>query len=145
MFKVLISCLFILCINTVFSADWSVKMLNYGEKGGMIFEPDFVHAAVGDTVTFVPTNSGHNARSYIVPTGDTSWKTPVGESFTISLQTEGLHLYYCPPHLMMGMVGMIQVGQAKNLETVLTKSPKLRSKVVLKPQRVDDVLSQIIQ
>jgi len=127
------------------AADWQVKMLNFGEKGSMVFEPDFVHAEVGDTVTFIPSNSGHNAKSYVVPEGVKAWKTPVDETYTVALENEGLHLFYCPPHLMMGMVGMIQVGAASNLDKVMVKAPKLRSKVALKPERVDNVLTQIHQ
>ena len=41
------------------AADHEVKMLDNGKGGGMVFEPGFLKAEVGDTVTFVPTNKGH--------------------------------------------------------------------------------------
>ena len=35
-------------------------MLNKGEKGSMVFVPDLIAAAPGDTIRFVPTDKGHN-------------------------------------------------------------------------------------
>ncbi|TDO99443.1 plastocyanin/azurin family copper-binding protein [Marinomonas balearica] len=120
-----------------------IEMLNYGKDGGMVFQPSFVKAEVGDVITFVPTHAGHYAQSYITPTEQSGWKTKMNEPFSLELSHEGLHLYYCPPHLMMGMVGMIQVGQPTNLELVKTKVGRLKSKVALKPERVDALMQQI--
>ncbi|WP_394179964.1 pseudoazurin [Marinomonas posidonica] len=131
--------------HTAYAKEWQIQMLNYGsaEQGGMIFEPAFIHAQVGDTVTFLPNHSGHNAQSYVVPEGSEQWKSALDKAYTITLDTEGVHLYYCPPHLMMGMVGMIQVGDAKNRALINKKAPRLRSKMALKPDRMDTLLNQI--
>lgn len=44
--------------------DYQVKMLNKGSDGKlMVFEPAFLQIGDGDSVTFVPTNAGHNAES----------------------------------------------------------------------------------
>ncbi|WP_430512927.1 pseudoazurin [Pannonibacter phragmitetus] len=96
------------------AADHEVKMLNYGTEGSMVFEPSFLEVQVGDTVTFVPTNSGHNVRSYVVPEGTQAWNTPMDERTTVTISQPGVYLYYCPPHLMMSMIGMIQAGEAVN-------------------------------
>ncbi|RBO83876.1 pseudoazurin [Marinomonas aquiplantarum] len=129
----------------VHAKEWQIQMLNYGsaEQGGMIFEPAFIHAQVGDTITFLPSHSGHNAQSYVVPEGSRQWKSSLDKEYTFTLDAEGIHLYYCPPHLMMGMVGMIQVGAAKNQALIDKKAPRLRSKMALKPERMDALLSQI--
>ena len=44
------------------AAEFEVKLLNKGEKGAMVFEPDYIKAAPGDTICrfrrsrpFVPT------------------------------------------------------------------------------------------
>ena len=50
-----------LTASTAFAADHEVKMMNFGEEGGMVFEPGFLKVEPGDTVTFVPTNSGQIA------------------------------------------------------------------------------------
>lgn len=138
-----------LCIllfgQSAFAKEWQIQMLNYGsaEQGGMIFEPAFIHAQVGDTVTFIPSHSGHNVQSYVVPEGSQQWKSALDKEYTFTLDAQGIHLYYCPPHLMMGMVGMIQVGDAKNRALIDKKAPRLRSKMALKPERIDALLNQI--
>ncbi|ADZ90572.1 pseudoazurin [Marinomonas mediterranea] len=120
-----------------------IEMLNYGPEGGMVFQPSFVRAELGDIVTFVPTHAGHYAQSYVVPEGQSAWKSTMNQPFSITLSHEGVHLYYCPPHLMMGMVGMIQVGKPANLEVINAKVGRLKSKVALKPERVDALMEQI--
>lgn len=38
-----------------------VKMLNRGATGSMVYEPDYLRIAPGDSVKFIATQSGHNA------------------------------------------------------------------------------------
>ena len=45
------------------AANFEVHMLNKGEAGAMVFEPALTKVAVGDTVTFVPTDKSHDAES----------------------------------------------------------------------------------
>ena len=104
------------------SADtFEVKMLNKGESGSMIFEPAFVFAKIGDTVTFVPTDKGHNVESIkgMLPDGVKRFKSKLNKEFTISLEQEGLYGVKCTPHYAMGMIALIQVGNAANLDKVL--------------------------
>lgn len=49
------------------AADHTVKMLNFGKDGSMVFEPTYVKAEIGDTITFVPQNSSHNVQSFAIP------------------------------------------------------------------------------
>ncbi|TGS56679.1 pseudoazurin, partial [Mesorhizobium sp. M3A.F.Ca.ET.201.01.1.1] len=58
------------------AAEHVVQMLNKGEKGSMVFQPDFVRAAPGDTVKFVPTDKTHNAESIkdMIPEGAEPFK-----------------------------------------------------------------------
>lgn len=125
------------------AADHEVKMLNYGTEGSMVFEPSFLEVQVGDTVTFIPTNSGHNVRSYVVPEGVAAWNTPLDEKTTVTISQPGVYLYYCPPHLMMSMIGMIQAGEAVNRADLDQKAAKLRSKLVMKGERLDELLAQV--
>ena len=47
-----------------FAANFEVHMLNKGADGStMVFEPALTKVAVGDTVTFIPVDKGHNAES----------------------------------------------------------------------------------
>ncbi|MCG5483577.1 MAG: pseudoazurin [Sinorhizobium meliloti] len=125
------------------AADHEVKMVNYGAEGSMVFEPGFLEVEVGDTVTFVPTNSGHNVRSYAVPEGVETWNTPLDERATVKIERPGVYVYYCPPHLMMSMIGVIKAGEPANLAAVLQKAGKLRSKLVMEGERLDNYLRQV--
>src|SRR3546814_14727399 len=45
------------------AAEHTVKMLNRGEAGLMVFAPAYLQVEPGETVTFEPTNKGHNAET----------------------------------------------------------------------------------
>ncbi len=48
-------------VSPAAAKDVQVKMLNKGPGGAMVFEPALAKIAPGDTVTFVDTDTGHNA------------------------------------------------------------------------------------
>lgn len=100
------------------AADHEIKMLNKGAKGVMVFEPDFVRAAIGDTVTFTPTDKSHDAGSIkgMEPAGSTPFKGKINEKLTVKLDAEGLYGVKCTPHYGMGMVALIAVGKPVNLD-----------------------------
>jgi len=100
------------------AADHQIQMLNKGEKGNMVFQPDFVQAAPGDTVTFVATDKGHDAESVkgMIPDGAEPFKGKMSEGFTVTLDKEGVYGVKCTPHYGMGMVALIVVGKPVNLE-----------------------------
>jgi len=105
-----------------FAADHEVQMLNKGSDGAsMVFEPALSQIAVGDTVTFVPTDKGHNAEVIkgMLPAGAAEFKGKIGEKFTVTFDTAGVYGFKCLPHFAMGMVGMIVVGaDTSNLDAV---------------------------
>ena len=45
------------------AAEHEIRMRNKGEAGIMMFEPDFLQVAPGDTVHFPAVDKGHNAAS----------------------------------------------------------------------------------
>ncbi|RFC69386.1 MULTISPECIES: pseudoazurin [Mesorhizobium] len=100
------------------AADHQVQMLNKGEKGAMVFQPDYVVAAPGDTVTFVPTDKSHDVASIkdMIPEGAQPFKGKLNEAITVTLQQEGVYGVKCSPHYGMGMVALIVVGKPVNLE-----------------------------
>ena len=100
------------------AAEIEVRMLNKGEKGTMVFEPDFVKAAPGDTIRFVPTDKGHNAETIkgMIPDGAEAFKSKFNEEFTVTLEKEGVYGVKCTPHYAMGMVALIEVGEPVNVE-----------------------------
>jgi pseudoazurin len=100
------------------AAEFEVKMLNKGEKGAMVFEPDFIRAAPGDTVRFIPTDKGHNVETIkgMLPEGAETFKGKFNEEIVVTLDKEGVYGVKCAPHYAMGMVALIEVGEAANLE-----------------------------
>lgn len=100
------------------AAEIEVLMLNKGEKGAMVFEPDLIIAAPGDTIRFVPTDKGHNVETIkgMLPAGAEPFKSKFNEDFRITLDTEGVYGVKCTPHYAMGMVALIRVGEPANAE-----------------------------
>lgn len=96
------------------AAEHTVRMLTRGETGMMVFEPAFLKIAPGDTVVFEPTQPGHNAEliAGMAPDGAAGFKGGINEALSITFDQEGVYGYKCLPHYAMGMVGLIQVGDA---------------------------------
>ncbi len=116
MMKKLLAVGLMLLPSTAFAEHYDIKMLNHGADGGMVFEPAVLKAKVGDTVTFKPTNKGHWVQSRVVPEGAEKFLSEEDKEFTLTLTHEGIYVYLCPPHRMMNMAGLIQVGAATNKE-----------------------------
>lgn len=103
------------------AADHQVKMLNKGSDGArMVFEPKVVRAAPGDTVTFVPVDKSHNSISMKggLPEGAEAWNGKVNQQVTVTVSAEGVYMYQCTPHVGMGMIGAVVVGEPTNLDAV---------------------------
>lgn len=96
----------------VVAADHQVLMLNKGDSGIMVFEPALVLAQPGDTVTFVPTDKGHNAETMkgLIPEAAEAFKSKLNREFTVTLAVEGAYAIKCTPHLAMGMIMLVVVG-----------------------------------
>ncbi|AKC09027.1 pseudoazurin [Agrobacterium tumefaciens] len=93
---------------------FEVKMLNRGEKGSMVFEPDFLEIAPGDRVRFVPSHKSHNAATIdsMVPEGIEGFKSRINDEFETGFEKPGFYGIKCSPHYGMGMVMLIKVGDA---------------------------------
>lgn len=96
------------------AADHEVHMLNKGKDGAMVFEPAGVKIAAGDTVTFIPTDKGHNAETIkgMLPAGAAEFKGKMSEKITVTFDVPGAYGIKCAPHVGMGMVGLVVVGDA---------------------------------
>ena len=100
------------------AAEIEVHMLNKGDKGAMVFEPDMIVAAPGDTIRFVPTDKGHNVETIagMLPAGAEAFKSKYNKEFAITLDAEGVYGVKCKPHYAMGMVALIKIGDPVNLD-----------------------------
>ena len=122
-----------------------VKMLNSGADGIMVFEPAVIKISKGDTVNFVATDMSHNSASLdgMIPAGADSWNGALSQDISITFTEEGVYVYQCTPHAMMAMVGVIQVGDAVNLNAVKAEASQKKSIFVSNTDRLDEYLSQL--
>lgn len=133
-----------LVAQTVLAEDIHIKMLDRSGAGPLAFEPSFVKAHVGDTIIFEPTQQGgHSTESLLVPPGAQAWTGMADKETRVRLDTEGVYLYACKAHRMMGMVGVIQVGNPGNLEAAKKAAAQESSKFVMNKDRFDQELAQI--
>lgn len=104
-----------------------VKMLNKGADGMMVFEPGFVKIAPGDTVKFVAADKGHNAETLpgMAPAGAPGFKGAINQEIIVTFTKPGLYGYHCLPHTGLGMVGLIEVGNADNRDAIAAAAAKL--------------------
>lgn len=127
-------------VGPVFAEEIEVKMLNKGEKGTMVFEPDFIQAQIGDTIKFIPTDKGHNVESIkgFLPEGVEKFKSKFNAEYVLTVEQDGLYGVKCTPHYTMGMVAMIAVGDAVNLEDAQAVKQKGKAK-----KAFEDIFAQL--
>ncbi|MBJ2153135.1 pseudoazurin [Paracoccus sp. IB05] len=124
-----------------FAAEHEVHMLNKGESATMVFEPAYVKAEPGDTIHFIPTDKSHNVEAIkdILPEGVEVFKSKINEEYVLTVTEAGLYGVKCTPHFAMGMVALIQVGDAPaNLEAA--KTAKMAKKA---RERMDAAIAQV--
>jgi pseudoazurin len=115
-----------LLATSAMAETFEVQMLNKdpdNAKARMVFKPEFLAVQPGDTVVFKSVDKGHNSVAVkgMVPEGAEMWKGKMNQDTSVTFTIEGLYGYKCLPHYGMGMVGMIQVGEASNLDSVKVK------------------------
>lgn len=95
------------------AATYQVQMLNKGAAGPMVFEPALINIAPGDTVTFIPTDKGHNAEIIkgMLPEGAEPFKGKISQEVSVTFTTPGVYGVKCSPHYPLGMVTLVVVGE----------------------------------
>jgi pseudoazurin len=151
--NVLIAMSLFLLTVPAFAAEHTVKMLNNGDGGMMIFEPAVLQVSVGDTVNFVATDMAHNSASVFTPPGATTWNGAMSQDISVTLDTPGIYIYECTPHAMMAMVGVIQVKDGMDLDMTLdsayvdaahTFADTYQQKFVMNKDRLDNYIHDLI-
>ena len=130
----------------LYGANHSVKMLNQGPTGVMVFEPAYLKINIGDSVTFESTDAAHNSASIpgMIPSSASSWNGGLSQDLTVMFDVAGIYGYQCTPHSMMAMVGVIQVGDDKsNLDSAKAVAQQFKSSFVMNQTRLNDLLSKI--
>ena len=116
-----------------FAADLTIEMLNKDAHGNkMVYSKEIASIEVGDTVTWVPTDKGHNVEMISSP-NDLKFKSKNNKEAKITFEVPGLYLYWCTPHKGMGMIGLVVVGgDTSNADTVAKAKVRGKSKKKLK-------------
>ena len=75
------------------------------------FSIEVANIGVGDTVEWLPKNKGHNVEFLAGPDmAKLPPKSNMNEFHSVRFEKQGVYLYGCTPHLNMGMLGLIVVG-----------------------------------
>ena len=125
---------------------YTVKMLNQGTEGIMVFEPSILDVDVGDTVIFEATDAAHNSESMegMIPNGAVSWSGPLSKDISVTFDIPGVYGYQCTPHSMMAMVGIIRVGKnIDNLEALKAVANIKKSSFVMNQDRLDSYINNL--
>jgi pseudoazurin len=122
-----------------------VEMLNSGPEGSMVFKPAVLKVSLGDTVHFRATDLAHNSAAIegMIPDGAEKWAGLLSTDISVTLDQEGIYVYQCDPHLVMAMVGVIQVGDAVNREAVYASAEAMKENFAMNPDRLINYLSQL--
>ena len=126
-------------------SEHTIKMLNSGEGGQMIFEPAVIKVSKGDTIHFKAIDMSHNSATIdgMMPESAEAWSGQLNNDISVTLEEEGVYVYQCDPHVMMAMIGVIQVGEAVNISQIREASNKLKSSFVMNSNRIDQYLDQL--
>ena len=103
-------------MGTAHAEDITIDMLNKRDDGAkMVYSQDIARIDVGDTITWLPTQKGHNVEFIAGPDG---WEAPkkskLGKEYSYTFDTPGVYLYQCTPHKSMGMIAVVVVGDGNN-------------------------------
>ncbi len=61
----------------------------------------------------------------------------------MTFSQEGVYIYKCLPHVVLGMVGVIQVGKAVNLEQAKKDAAALSGTIAMNKARLGEYLAQV--
>ena len=79
----------------------------------------------------------------MIPAGASAWAGALNEDVSVKLESEGVYVYQCDPHLVMAMVGVIQVGAATNLEEIKQAARTMKSTFAMNAERLETYISRL--
>ena len=143
--KILLTLLFVMA-TPVIAADHTVEMLSSSNGEMMVFKPAVLKIAPGDSVTWKATNPGHNTASIAEMTPDASleWNGKINEELKITFTKEGVYGYKCTPHYVLGMIGIIAVGDnLANLDASSNFAAAEEKKFATNKERFTNYINQL--
>lgn len=126
-----------------YAADHAVQELNNGAAGAFVFNPSYLAIQPGDTVTFQPTDQGHNSESVFMPAGASAWKSEISQPLTVTFTKPGVYIYQCTPHNLFGMVGVIVVGSPVNAADAKKAADAIEKKQIMNQGRITGIMKNI--
>ena len=136
-----------LSVTTIIeAAEHEVKMLSSNKGEMMVFEPPVLKIKPGDTVKWINANPGHNTVSFneMTPAGGSSWNGKMNEEVSVKFDVEGIYGYKCTPHYILGMVGLIVVGDSNvNKDQAKKFAIEEESKFATNKSRFSDYFSSM--
>ena len=110
-----------------------VKWLNRSSTGFFVFSLDFVRIMPGDAINFVASDKGHQVYSVpgMIPEGAQPFKAEMSQDIKARFSVPGVYVIACRPHMIMGMIGVVLVGDPINIDKLDPSSlpAKARSKL----------------
>lgn len=113
----------------------TIEMLNKDDAGNkMVYSEELAKVDVGETITWVPTDKGHNVEMIAGPDGaDLPKKSKNSKEVSMTFEVPGIYYYWCTPHKGMGMIGLVVVGDDVSNKDAIAKAKALgKSKKKLK-------------
>ena len=117
-----------------FAADITIEMLNKAPEGKErnVYSEEIARVNVGDTITWLPTNKGHNVEMVASP-NNMKLKSKNNKELQITFEEPGIYYYWCTPHKGMGMIGLVVVGGDTSNKDQIAKAKAIgKSKKKLK-------------
>jgi len=143
--KLLVLMIFIISVPA-FSADHTVEMLSSSNGQMMVFKPAVLQINPGDTVTWKATNPGHNTASIneMSPDSSLQWDGKINEELKITFTKEGIYGYKCTPHYILGMVGIVSVGDnTANLSAATAYAADAEKKFATNKDRFSKYINEL--
>jgi pseudoazurin len=143
--KLLILTIFIISIPA-YAADHTIEMLSSSDGQMMVFKPAVLKINPGDTVTWKAANPGHNTASIneMSPDQSLEWNGKINEELKITFTKEGVYGYKCTPHYILGMVGIVSVGDTMtNLSAASEYAISAEKKFATNKDRFSKYISEL--
>ena len=123
----------LLMSTPAFAADMQIEMLNKDAEGNrQVYSEEIARIDVGDTITWVPTNKGHNIEMVASP-NNMKLRSKNNKEVQITFEEPGIYYYWCTPHKGMGMIGLVVVGGDTSNKDQIAKAKAIgKSKKKLK-------------
>ena len=128
---------------SAFAGDHVVQEMNNGPGGAFVFSPSYLQIHAGDTVTFTPTDQGHNSESVFMPDGAKAWKSEISQPLTVTFTKPGVYIYQCTPHKLFGMVGVIVVDSPVNAADAHKAAEGIEKQQIMNQGRLFAIMKKV--